>query len=75
LRAGRNLKVIELNGVTSEATSIYDPRNSVLAAWRVLFAQWRIAFEIGAQNRKRGARPAGVWRLFLDWVKFREKAA
>ncbi len=54
LQQGRDLKIIELNGVTSEATSIYDPQNGVFAAYRVLFAQWRIAFEIGRQNRARG---------------------
>lgn len=56
LQQGRDFKIIELNGVTSEATSIYDPKNSVFAAYRVLFAQWRIAFEIGRQNRARGVR-------------------
>jgi hypothetical protein len=55
LQQGRDLKIIELNGVTSEATSIYDPKNSLFAAYRVLFAQWRIAFEIGRQNKTRGA--------------------
>jgi len=48
-------KIIELNGVTSEATNIYDPRNSLVDAYRILFRQWRIAFEIGAQNRASGA--------------------
>src|SRR5262249_25682046 len=47
LMAGRNLKVIELNGVTSEATHIYDPGVSLFDAYRTLFQQWRIAFEIG----------------------------
>ena len=56
LQQGRDFKIIELNGVTSEATSIYDPKNSVFAAYRVLFAQWRIAFEIGWQNKIRGAK-------------------
>jgi pimeloyl-ACP methyl ester carboxylesterase/membrane protein DedA with SNARE-associated domain len=62
-QAGRNFKVIELNGVTSEATHIYDPRNSLLGAYQVLFNQWRIAFEIGAQARSLGAQPSPVWRL------------
>ena len=44
---GRNMKILELNGVTSEATHIYDPKFSLLDAYRVLFQQWRIAFEIG----------------------------
>jgi membrane protein DedA with SNARE-associated domain len=51
---GRNFKVVELNGVTSEATHIYDPSNGLLDAYRVVFEQWRLAFEIGAANRARG---------------------
>jgi len=57
---GRNLKILELNGVTSEATHIYDPKFSLLDAYRVLFQQWRIAFEIGAINYTRGVRPVSV---------------
>jgi len=55
LRAGRNLTILELNGVTSEATHIYEPGASLFAAWRTLFEQWRLAFEIGAANLERGA--------------------
>ncbi len=55
LRRGRGLKVLELNGVTSEATSIYDPANRLSAAYRTLFEQWRLAFEIGRRNRAEGA--------------------
>jgi hypothetical protein len=60
---GRGLKVLELNGVTSEATHIYDPKNSYADALRVLARQWRLAFEIGAENRERGVRPTGVVAL------------
>lgn len=52
-----DFKVIELNGLTSEATSIYDPRHSVWFGWRMLCRQWRIAFEIAAANRTRGTAP------------------
>jgi membrane protein DedA with SNARE-associated domain len=55
-RRGEDLTVIELNGVTSEATNIYDPDRSLLAAYRTLFRQWRIAFEIGEANCRRGER-------------------
>ena len=57
LRAGRNLSVIELNGVSSEATWIYDPKHPVGFAWRTLFEQWRIAFRIAAWNREHGHGP------------------
>lgn len=61
--AGRNLKIVELNGVTSEATHIYDPKVSLFDAYCVLFQQWRIAFEIGSLNRVRGIQPASVGDL------------
>ncbi len=58
LQAGGPFTVIELNGVSSEATAIYDPGNGLVSAYRTLFRQWRLAFAIGAANRARGARPA-----------------
>ncbi len=62
-KRGQNFKVVELNGVTSEATSIYDPSNSLWQAYRVLMQQWRIAFEIAAENRKAGAQPLSLRAL------------
>jgi membrane protein DedA with SNARE-associated domain len=57
LRAGENLKIIEINGLTSEATSMYDPRYSIFSAWRILFTQWRKAFEIAYLNWRNGHQP------------------
>lgn len=62
-KLGENFKIVELNGVTSEATSIYDPKNNLFEAYRVLFKQWQTAFEIGAQNRQKGFAPATVLQL------------
>ena len=69
LRAGGNFQIIELNGAASEATSIYDARNSIFAAYRTLFQQWDLVFAIGAANRKRGCAPTN---LPLVWQKWRE---
>ncbi len=63
LQSGANLKVLELNGVTSESTNIYDPKNGLIHAYGQLFRQWRIAFEIGAQNAARGVVPARLSEL------------
>jgi hypothetical protein len=60
LLRGEGLTILELNGVTSEVTHVYDPGVSLIDAYRALFAQWRVAFEIGAANAARGAR---VWSL------------
>jgi len=74
LMEGRNLKVIELNGVTSEATHIYDSRISIWQAYRVLFAQWHLAFEIGAQNRARGARVTSPLELVRMLREYRRQS-
>jgi hypothetical protein len=72
LRAGHNFQIIELNGAASEATSIYDSRNSLFAAYRTLFHQWELVFKIGAANRQRGYRPTAPALL---WRKWRETTA
>lgn len=66
---GDNFKIVELNGVTSEATSIYDPRHSLIEAYKTLFTQWRIAFAIGAQNRSLGFKPTSLRKLIALVVK------
>jgi len=63
IRKGAGFKIIELNGVTSESTDIYDPRNSLFEAYRKLFRQWHLAFEIGARNRAAGVGPTGFLAL------------
>jgi hypothetical protein len=64
LKAGRGLKVLELNGVTSEATHIYDPRYGILNAWKTLFSQWRMAYAIARENSAAGA-PVSTFREFV----------
>ncbi len=73
-REGRAFKIVELNGVTSEATHIYDPRYGVRQAWRVLREQWRIAFEIGRRNRERGHPPATLRELLAALRRYRREA-
>ena len=73
-RKGKSFKVIELNGVTSEATSIYDPKNSVFTAYKTLFEQWRIAFEIGAQNQEQGFQPTQLRKLLKWMIAYREQS-
>jgi hypothetical protein len=63
MKNGAGFKIIELNGVTSESTDIYDPKSSLVEAYRKLFRQWRLAFEIGALNRAAGVGTTGVLAL------------
>jgi hypothetical protein len=73
--AGKNFKILELNGAASEATSIYDSRNSIFQAYATLFRQWDLVFAIGAANRKLGHRPATVSLLRGEWKKYQELSA
>ena len=59
-------KIIELNGAASEATNIYDQRNSLLSAYRTLYRQWKLVFRIGSANRERGYRTSSVFELLND---------
>lgn len=68
LQAGRDFKVLEVNGVTSESTNVYDVENSLFTAYRILFQQWRAAFEIGQQNIAADAHQVSVVEL-LRYVK------
>jgi len=74
LKRGEGFKIIELNGVTSESTQIYDPKFGLFEAWRILFRQWEIAFEIGRRNRERGARPASLLELLRLMRAYRRSA-
>jgi hypothetical protein len=74
LRQGRNFQIIELNGAASEATHIYDSRNSLRSAYRTLFRQWRIVYAIGAANRHLGFRPPSPYAVWRDWREFATQA-
>src|SRR5262249_33445073 len=75
LRAGRNFRILELNGAASEATSIYDARNSLRKVYSTLFRQWELVFAIGAANRSRGATATPISRLWQLWRETNRQVA
>jgi membrane protein DedA with SNARE-associated domain len=70
LKQGQNFQIVELNGASSEATSIYDPRNSLFSAYRTLFRQWRLVFAIGTANRANGHAPSSLAALWRNWRQY-----
>jgi hypothetical protein len=52
LRRGAGFVVIEINGLSSESTNMYDPSMSLWRSYRILCGQWRELFRIGAARRK-----------------------
>lgn len=72
---GRDMKIIEVNGVTSESTNVYDPSWSIFRAWGVLIRQWTIAYAIGDEVRRRdNVKPIPLRRLLRDvWRYYRAR--
>jgi membrane protein DedA with SNARE-associated domain len=75
LARGENFKIIELNGAASEATNIYDERNSLWSAYRTLYRQWQLVFAIGHANRDMGCKPASALDVLKDWNVYRMVSA
>jgi hypothetical protein len=67
LREGRDFSIIEINGVGSEATHIWDPDTRLWEIWGVQLRHYGAAFAIGAEMRRRGARTSGLARMWRDW--------
>ena len=67
LREGEAFSIIEINGVGSEATHIWDPDTSLREVYAAQFRHYGAAFAIGAEMRRRGARTSGTRAMWRDW--------
>lgn len=80
LRAGKNIRILEFNGVTGEPAHVYQPSYPLLRGLRDLCGQWKHAFATGAQNRTKGHQPTGmlgIWKVIRshrnkDWFEVDE---
>lgn len=59
LREGREFGIVELNGLTSEPTNMYDPGRSPVWAYGVLLGLWTRMYALGADRRASGGRAMG----------------
>lgn len=72
IREGRAFGLLEVNGLTAEAAHFYDPAYGVLDAYRWLFRQWRIAFEIGVANAAAGIEVPSLSEIWALWQRGRQ---
>ncbi|MEN7548889.1 hypothetical protein AAG747_13285 [Rapidithrix thailandica] len=56
LYLGRNLKIMELNGVQSEPAHIYDPHYSLFQAYRDVARHMRLIYQISQESYRKGAK-------------------
>ena len=50
LLQGKNFSIIELNGSGSNPTHIYDPKHSIVFAWKEMAKHWRLIYRIANYN-------------------------
>lgn len=63
LQNGTDFSIIEFNGVGSEATHIWDKETKLIDAYKSLFKQLELAFQIGSVNRKNGFKSISPFTL------------
>ncbi|MBS1050887.1 ATP-grasp domain-containing protein [Gluconobacter japonicus] len=75
LQRGEDLRIIEINGVGSEAIHIWDRRTTLWEAYRAQFSHYRQTFLIGAANKARGWKTSGAFGMLHSWRKQRRLLA
>lgn len=73
LEHAAHIRIMELNGVTSEPAHIYDPQGSLAEAYRALFGHYRLIYRIARQNHQRGIPYAAFSELWKQVRKHHKK--
>jgi hypothetical protein len=68
--AGQNIKIMELNGASSEPGHIYDSSNTLFRAYKDLTAHWKRLAEISKVNMNQGHKPVSFGIIFRSYLKF-----
>lgn len=68
LYAAKNIRIMELNGVSSDPGHIYDPRYYLWQAYRDLGWHWNRVADISIENQKKGVKPLPL-REIIQIVK------
>jgi hypothetical protein len=70
LYAGKNIKILELNGATSEPGHVYDPSYRLWKAYSDIMHNMRIVADISAVNIQRGFKPTPLRKLIQTSREF-----
>ena len=66
---GGDFRIVEVNGISSEAAHIWDSESSLREVYKTLFTQYNTLFAIGAMNRKLGHRPGTLRQIVAGFIK------
>lgn len=69
LQQGSDFCIIEINGVSSEQTHIWDSRTGFYEAQKVLLGQYRTLFAMGNALRRQGHKVPSAWTMIKRWFR------
>jgi hypothetical protein len=76
LRQGKDIRVLEFNGASSDPAHIYQPGYSLLQAYKDIFYHWNIMYRIARENKKAGVKPVTFRKILSALIiYFRYKRA
>jgi hypothetical protein len=67
LLEGKNIKIVEINGVNAEPAHIYDPSVSLIEGLCTLFRHWNLIYDISRANKKRGFKDVPLSEIMYYW--------
>ena len=70
LYKGENIRIMELNGASSEPGHIYDPSLSLFKAYKDLLNHWKRLADISNENIKLGIKPVSFLLIIKSYWKF-----
>ncbi len=72
LKAGKNFKILEVNGVGAEPTHVYDPSYKLVPAWKDMLHLWKVMFRIAIINRESGYEYPSISEGKHRWDDYRD---
>ena len=66
LYAGKNIKILELNGVSSEVAHVYDPNYKLIQAYKDIARHMYYIYQIAKKNHELGIEYDSLWIFLKD---------
>ena len=66
---GRNIKILELNGVSSEVAHVYDPDYKLIQAYKDIGLHMNFIYQIARKNHALGVKYDSLWTFLTDLRK------
>lgn len=71
LKEGKDIRIVEFNGVSAEPAHIYDPKHTWKYAYKELYKHWEIIYTISEKQRNLGFPSMSFKDAWVSWKKHR----